>query len=351
MWPLLFISCISPRHYDPPEDTGGGTDSGGDSGQPDQTVQCPETPFAGDAEGLDYAAYPVYIQGTDRRFQSIQDGIWGSENGDTVVVCPGHFTENIDFVGREITLTSAEGPAHTTIDGGGLDATVLIGNYEPAETVLQGFTITNGIGFGTGTPHGGGVYIEWGSPTVRYNHVVGNESAIAGGIYQRNASATVHNNVVAWNRATEGGGGIVCSACGGAWLYNTIYLNDSEREGPVGEYFWGAGDLVGNIFVAPESAEAAFRWLDPREDKEWRSDHNLLWPAIDVVPPNQDADQWPSTEGWVYADPQLGDPDNGNWSLGADSPAIDAGPPDESDPDGGRADLGATGGPWGEWPW
>jgi hypothetical protein len=224
-------------------------------------------------------------------------------------------------------------------------------NYEPAETVLEGFTITGGVGYGAGgTPHGGGIYIEWGSPTIRYNHVVYNEAAISGGVYVRNGGANVHNNVIAWNHASEGGGGIVCTACSGAYRYNTVYENTTDRDGPAGEYFWGAGDLEGNIFVLVDQSKEAFRFMDPREDKEWSSAYNLLWPDVDVVG-GSDADAWPSTEGWVYEDPQLMDSGCGDWHLSTTSPAIDAGPPSQTDADGSPADMGAFGGPDGEWPW
>ena len=60
-------------------------------------------------------------------------------------------------------------------------------------------------------------------------------------------------------------------------------------------------------------------------------------------------------EGNISADPLLsgasndGDLNNDTWTLGAGSPAINAGDPDAvlNDRDGSRADMGATGGPLG----
>ena len=64
-------------------------------------------------------------------------------------------------------MTSEQGPWVTTIDGQEQDSVVTLKNYEPAGSILQGFTLTNGSA--VKTRHGGGIYIEWGSPTIRYN--------------------------------------------------------------------------------------------------------------------------------------------------------------------------------------
>ena len=299
-------------------------------------------PEEGDAT---YYDYPVYISGTDRRFVSIQDGIWGAEEGDTVVVKAGTYLENIDFKGKAITVCSESGPWVTTIDGQELGSTVALRNWEGPESVLEGFTVTGGDGY---EGHGGGVYVEWGSPTILHNVFVDNRAGIAGGVYVRNGAATVTNNIIVGNRALQGGGGFVCSACRGTFAYNTLYLNDAP-DGPAAEYFWGVADFVGNILVVPDGSPFAIRWLDPREKIEWDSRYNLLWPDVPIVREGGDKPTWPSDEGWVFEDPLLVDPDGSDFSLGKGSPAIDAGPPDATDADGTRADLGAYGGPSGVW--
>ena len=50
-------------------------------------------------------------------FCSIQVGITATVLGDTVLVMPGTYYENIDFLGKGITVKSVAGPDVTTIDG------------------------------------------------------------------------------------------------------------------------------------------------------------------------------------------------------------------------------------------
>jgi hypothetical protein len=337
--------------------TAGGTDGGTASGtgggtgaDTDETPagDCPSAAHVPGVEPATYVDYPVYIDGTDRRFTTIQNGIWGAEEGDEVIVCAGEYHERIDFKGKAITVTSAAGPLLTTLDGQGEGSVVTLRNWEPPESVLEGFTITGGQG---DEFHGGGIFIEWGSPTIRHNIVRNNEAGIAGGVYARNAGPTVHNNVIAWNHAREGGGGFTCSACRGTFAYNTLFWNTTDGAGPLMEYFWGAADIVGNVLVSrPEVSQPAVRVTSVREDREFSVSHNLLAPVDQTWAPSSPSG-FPTGEAWVRALPAIADPEGGDWTLGAGSPAIDTGPPDATDPDGTRADLGAFGGPNGAWPW
>src|ERR1700690_642577 len=76
---------------------------------------------------------------------TIQAGINAASNGDTVLVSPGTYNENIDFMGKQITVTSSSGPAVTIIDGGGYttdsNATVNFSTNETPNSILSGFTI------------------------------------------------------------------------------------------------------------------------------------------------------------------------------------------------------------------
>ena len=48
---------------------------------------------------------------------TIQTAINVASSGDTVLVAPGTYTENINFLGKAITVKSAKGSSVTIIDG------------------------------------------------------------------------------------------------------------------------------------------------------------------------------------------------------------------------------------------
>ena len=76
--------------------------------------------------------------------------------GDTVVVAPGTYQENINFLSKAITVNSSGGAKLTTIDGGLAASVVTFSTGETSTSVLSGFTITNGkASFG-----GGGIEIS-----------------------------------------------------------------------------------------------------------------------------------------------------------------------------------------------
>lgn len=95
---------------------------------------------------------------------TIQAGIDAAAAGDTVLVAPGTYFENIDFLGKAISLLSESGPEATFIDGKEADNAVLFQTQEGPDTLLSGFTITNGTSKQSGM--GGGMLIVECSPTV-----------------------------------------------------------------------------------------------------------------------------------------------------------------------------------------
>ena len=51
------------------------------------------------------------------QYPTIQAAIGAAANGDTVLVEPGTYVENINFIGKAITVKADKGPLVTVIDG------------------------------------------------------------------------------------------------------------------------------------------------------------------------------------------------------------------------------------------
>ena len=83
-------------------------------------------------------------------FDNIQDAINYSWDGDTVIVRPGTYSEQIRFMGRRITLTSVdpddENIVNSTIITGETWTAVTIDFGEDLNSVITGFTITGSHG-------------------------------------------------------------------------------------------------------------------------------------------------------------------------------------------------------------
>ncbi|GEM_PF-3049289 len=276
-------------------------------------------------------------------FDTIQDAIVDADDGDTVLVSPGTHLERIDFHGKALHVRSTHGATATILEGGRGGSVVSIRGMEPATAVLEGFTITGGLGY---EDHGGGIFVENADAVIKHNVITGNEAGIAGGIYFRHGHAVAHNNLVVDNLANQGGGAVVCTNCKGGFRYNTLVYNQSAQ-GPAGEWFYEPqGDLVGNLILQLDDETHAFRFMEAL-GYTFDTDYNLLWPEVAWVP--QGGEDWPQGTGLVYQEPRFEDLAAGDLRLANGSPGIDQGPADELDADGSRADLGAFGGPDGDW--
>jgi parallel beta-helix repeat protein len=94
-------------------------------------------------------------------YSTIQEAIDSCVDGDTIIVKPGTYYESVDYDNKLLTIKSEQGAAVTTIDGMGEWSVVSFGDYDSADSVLQGFTIQNSSNIGVGCWHG--------SPTITQN--------------------------------------------------------------------------------------------------------------------------------------------------------------------------------------
>ena len=178
------------------------------------------------------------------QYPTIQQAINACGNGDTVLVAPGTYVQNINFLGKSIVVRSSAGAAATIIDGGLVGPVVSIINGEPLAATLQGFTIRNGQGV-----EGGGIRIADSSPTIIENMVTDNHAVQAGaGIYAGFSASLIARNVIMNNTEvgftpTNGGGGICVVGAGGVIIEDNLIQGNTWGTG-------GGGVALNHQFVA-----------------------------------------------------------------------------------------------------
>ena len=134
-------------------------------------------------------------------YPTIQGAVDAAVDGDEIRVAPGTYTSGVnnvvDMLGKAVTLRSTNGPAVTFIDGENTRSRfgrrgIICQNGETAQTVIEGFTITNCFAS----------WYDWdGDKEVDYWEFFG------GGMWNRNGSSpTVINCRFLFNYAEYGGG-------------------------------------------------------------------------------------------------------------------------------------------------
>jgi len=139
---------------------------------------------------------------------TIQAGIDTASSGDTVLVSPGTFNEQINFRGKGIVVKSDLGPSGTIIDASPIGGDVVtFSSGETRSAVLSGFKITGGSR---------GILIAESQPTILNNVISGNAGATEGaGICCGGADVgsgpwkpLISGNVISSNIAQWNGGGV-----------------------------------------------------------------------------------------------------------------------------------------------
>lgn len=212
---------------------------------------------------------------------TIQDGINVAVDGDTVLVAPGTYHENIHFREKgivvasqyildedlayiESTVINGSTPSHP--DTGSCALIVSDSAYTMADTAaaLIGFTLTGGLGTKWQDEHGAGLYREGGgiliqylSPRIRHNiirenHITdtqGVTSTGGGAIRCGDGNPSIQSNVIVFNSALYGGG-IVLNYTG-ADIKNNIIANNSAG----GAYGGGGGLWILSNSTFPKDIE------------------------------------------------------------------------------------------------
>ena len=224
----------------------------------------------------------------------IQSGINAATNGDTVLVADGTYLENINFMGKAITVASQfimDGDtnhiANTVIDGSqpanpNQGSVVTFNSGEDTTSVLSGFTITGGVGSYWSswvTQVGGGIWINGGAKII-HNIIVNNSVqhnnryTQGGGIFIQTGTPTALPNghvIVMHNKITQnsaigpvwvGGGGITIHGLGTTRIAsNIITQNSASAVNPIdwlsgggGVFIWEATPVIIKNVISENTA-------------------------------------------------------------------------------------------------
>lgn len=198
--------------------------------------------------GLEKINIPKVIH-VPEDFTTLQTAIDSAGAGDTILVSPGIYVENINFRGKNVVLKSVEGPEQTIIDGNKKGSVVTFASGEDSTARLEGFTLRNGSGTVAADNKvcGGAIFCFSSSPTIkrnvmRENLVTSTCGALGGGIAIIGNSAPViagnhiyDNSVISFCDALVnfGGGIFVAGSSTPRLRENTITGNSADFGGGI----------------------------------------------------------------------------------------------------------------------
>jgi len=320
---------------------------------------------------------------------TIQAGIQAATHGDTVLVAPGTYLENINFQGKNIVVAS-----HFILNNNPqtIEETQILGinppdpdtascvvfySGEDSTALLQGFTISGGKGtlwIDTQLPDykwrgGGGIFIFKSSPTIKNNRLINNfvtnrsgvNGAQGGGLLTYGGNPLIQDNFFSGNQA-DYGAGVVIDYSGARVRRNIIYRNaGGQAYGGAGIWVIGQGAapiLIENNTIVENASSgtsgayagkggAMFVWLGQvtaRNNIIWGNTQSQGGPIFEAEAGRafvsfSDVEGGFPGVGNIDADPLFTDD---NFNLAANSPCIDSGDPASPlDADGTRSDMGA----------
>ncbi|MCF7911714.1 MAG: T9SS type A sorting domain-containing protein [Candidatus Cloacimonetes bacterium] len=205
-------------------------------------------------------------------FETIQGAIRNVADGDVIIVSPGIYWENINFLSMSIivgsfyyTTQDTSYIAQTVINGSASGSVVQFDSGEDSTSVLSGFTITNGyVSSELPEDGGGGICCRFTSPSLQNLIITGNTAGFGGGIYcYENSTVHLMNVLIENNTANLAGGGMCLyqnssAVMEGVRIYNNEALGfGSEQHPQCGGGIYSDIDCsleIDNVIVAGNTA-------------------------------------------------------------------------------------------------
>ena len=181
---------------------------------------------------------------------NIQAAVDVASFGDTVLVTNGtYYPADQIFITNNITVKSVNGAEKTIVNGGFPAQTNRCFYLDGANTIIGGFTITNG--YIIGVDDGGGIYCYIGG-TIQNCIISCNTGHRGGGVYYYK-NCIVSNCTISGNSSPYFGGGVYCDE-GGMVLNCIISKNSAQHIG--GGVRCTIGAIVQNCTISGNSVTA-----------------------------------------------------------------------------------------------
>jgi uncharacterized protein (DUF362 family) len=191
---------------------------------------------------------------TGGRYDYIQDAIDDAINGDEIVVSRGSYQENIDFIGKNLTVRSTDPNdpavvAATVIDGAGQGPVVTFSDGEGPNCLLSGFTIIDG-----NCLEGGGIYCWMSSPTICRCVIRENQADYNGGGMFSFLSAPMLANCAFVGNSADYGGAVYAEESS-PMLANCVFTNNAaDSDGGAMYYYYDCYPTLSNCTFSMNSA-------------------------------------------------------------------------------------------------
>ena len=298
---------------------------------------------------LDYAGpvWHVATTGSDDNdgsegssFATIQHGIDAASDGDTVLVSSGVYIENINYNGKNIAVIG-ENRETTIIDGNQNGSVVTFESGEDSTTLLMNFTVTNS----------GGLSYDWGGGVIARNEsspvldsliIIDNEGGGYEGMDGGGGLCVIHNgnvrinNSIISNTTSESESGALFACQGGEIKATNCLIVNNSTGGVSAGCNSGSGnnaiELI-NCTVTDNNNYGIYIFGDVSVSSSiiynngWNGQWNIsdIDGQVSLSVSNSLVQGGYEGEGNIDANPLFCDPENGDYSLAANSPAVGTG--------------------------